>query len=73
MVVGMPHSGRGLKEAQVVRVVTRKGGGLVAVAEVRQGEEGLVLKPLRVFHDAFTKRPPYGKNKNSTMVDQGGR
>ena len=73
MVVGMPHSGRGLKEAQVVRVVTRKGGGLVAVAEVRQGEEGLVLKPLRVFHDAFTKRPPYGKNKDSTMVDQGGR
>jgi tRNA pseudouridine55 synthase len=73
MVVGMPHSGRGQKEAEVVRVVTRKGGGLVAVAEVRQGAGGLVLKPLRVFHDAFTKSPPYGKNKDSTMVDQGGR
>lgn len=73
MVVGMPHSGRGRKEAEVVRVVTRKGGGLVAVAEIRQVEGGLVLKPLRVFHDAFTKSPPYGKNKDSTMVDQGGR
>ena len=73
MVVGMPHSGRGRKEGEVVRVVARKEGGLVAVAEVRQGAGGLVLKPLRVFHDAFTKRPPYGKNKDSTMVDQGGR
>jgi tRNA pseudouridine55 synthase len=73
MVVGMPHSGRGLKEGEVVRVVTRKGGGLVAVAEVRQDAGGLVLKPLRVFHDAFTKRPPYGKNKDSRMIDQGGR
>jgi len=73
MVVGMPHSGRGLKEGEVVRVVTKKEGGLVAVAEIRQGAGGLVLRPLRVFHDAFTKRPPYGKNKNSTMVNQGGR
>lgn len=73
MAVGMPHSGRGRQEAEVVRVVTKKEGGLVAVAEIRQEEGGLVLKPLRVFHDAFTKRPPYGKNKNSTMVDQGGR
>ena len=64
---GVPQGGR--KEAEVVRVVTRKGGGLVAVAEIRQEEEGLVIKPLRVFHDAFTKRPPYGKNKDSTMVD----
>jgi len=63
----------GRKEGEVVRVVARKEGGLVAVAEVRQGAGGLVLKPLRVFHDAFTKRPPYGKNKDSTMVDQGGR
>lgn len=67
----VPQEGR--QVAEVVRVVTRKGGGLVAVAEVRQEEGGLVLKPLRVFHDTFTKRPPYGKNKDSTMVDQGGR
>ncbi len=73
MVVGMPHSGRGLKEGEVVRVVTKKEGGLVAVAEIRQDAGGLVVRPLRVFHDAFTKRPPYGKNKNSTRVDQGGR
>ena len=69
---GVPQGGR--KEGEVVRVAARKEGGLVAVAEIRQGEGGLVLRPLRVFHDAiFTKRPPYGKNKNSTMVDQGGR
>ncbi len=71
----LPQGGQkeGLKEGEVVRVVTRKEGGLVAVAEIRQGETGLVVRPLRVFHDAFTKSPPYGKNKNSTMVDQGGR
>jgi tRNA pseudouridine55 synthase len=73
MVVGMPRSGRGLKEGEVVRVVAKKEGGLVAVAEIRQGAGGLEVRPLRVFHDAFTKRPPYGKNKDSTMVDQGGR
>jgi len=67
----LPQGGQ--KEAEVVRVVTKKEGGLVAVAEIRQVEGGLVLKPLRVFHDAFTKSPPYGKNKDSTMVDQGGR
>jgi len=72
---GAPQGGQseGRKEPEVVRVVTRKGGGLVAVAEIRQEEGGLVLRPLRVFHDAFTKRPPYGKNKDSQMVDQGGR
>jgi tRNA pseudouridine55 synthase len=80
---GAPQGGRnegrkevpqgGLKEAEVVRVVAKKEGGLVAVAEIRQGDRDLVLRPLRVFHDAFTKRRLYGKNKNSTMVDQGGR
>jgi tRNA pseudouridine55 synthase len=69
-----PHSGRGPKEAQVVRVVAQKGRGLIAVGEIQQGAEGLVLRPLRVFHDAvFTKGPLYGKNKIPTMVDQGGR
>jgi tRNA pseudouridine55 synthase len=66
-----PQGGR--KEGEVVRVVAKKEGGLVAVAEIRQSDGGLVLRPLRVFHDAFTKRRLYGKNKNSTMVDQGGR
>jgi tRNA U55 pseudouridine synthase TruB len=72
---GVPQGGRKeeRKEGEVVRVVAKKEGGLVAVAEIRQGEGGLVVRPLRVFHDAFTKRPPYGKNKDSTMVDQGGR
>jgi tRNA pseudouridine55 synthase len=74
MVVGMPHSGRGLKEAQVVRVVAKEGGGLVAVGAIQHGTKGLVLRPLRVFHDAvFTKRPPYGRDRVHTMVDQGGR
>ncbi|OGP81302.1 MAG: tRNA pseudouridine(55) synthase TruB [Deltaproteobacteria bacterium RBG_16_54_11] len=74
MVVGMPHSGRGLKEAQVVRGVAREGGGLVAVGAIQHGTKGLVLRPLRVFHDAvFTKRPPYGRDRVHTMVDQGGR
>jgi hypothetical protein len=73
MVVGMPHSGRGLKEGEVVRVVAEKEGGLVAVAEIQQGAGGLVLRPLRVFHDDFTKRRLYGKNTNSTMANQGGR
>jgi len=72
---GVPQGGRKeeRKEGEVVRVVAKKEGGLVAVAEIRQGAGGLVVRPLRVFHDAFTKRPPYVKNKDSTMVDQGGR
>jgi tRNA pseudouridine55 synthase len=64
----------GRKEGEVVRVVARKGGGLVAVGAIQQGKEGLALRPLRVFHDAiFTKRPPYGRDRVNTMIDQGGR
>jgi tRNA pseudouridine55 synthase len=63
----------GATEPQVVRVVTKKEGALVAVAEIQQGAGGLVLRPLRVFHDDFTKRRLYGKNTNSTMANQGGR
>jgi tRNA pseudouridine55 synthase len=64
----------GRKEGEVVRVVARKGGGLVAVSAIQQGKEGLVLRPLRVFHDAiFTKRPLYGRDTVNTMIDQGGR
>ncbi|MCJ7664846.1 MAG: tRNA pseudouridine(55) synthase TruB [Desulfobacterales bacterium] len=64
----------GRKEGEVVRVVAKKGGGLVAVGAIQPGEKGLVLRPLRVFHDAiFTKRPPYGRDTVHTMIDQGGR
>jgi hypothetical protein len=73
---GVPQVGRKeeRKKGEVVRVVAREGGGLVAVGEIYQGARGLVLKPLRVFRDAvFTKRPPYGKNTMPTMVNQGGR
>jgi tRNA pseudouridine55 synthase len=73
---GAQQGGRkeGRKEGEVVRVVAKKGGGLVAVGAIQPGEEGLVLRPLRVFHDAiFTKRPPYGRDTVHTMIDQGGR
>ena len=60
-------------EAQAVRVVLSKGGGLVAVGMIHQEQGGFVIRPLRVFHDVFTKRPPYGKDKVLTMVNQGGR
>jgi tRNA U55 pseudouridine synthase TruB len=67
----VPQGGR--KEQEVVRVVLRKGGGLVAVGMIHQEQGGTVIRPLRVFHDVFTKRPPYGKDKVLTMVNQGGR
>lgn len=63
----------GRKEGEVVRVVARNSGGLVAVGTIRQEQAGVVIRPLRVFHDAFTKRLPYGKDRVPTMVDQGGR
>lgn len=66
------------EEGRVVRVLTRKGGGFVAVGGIERGKEGLMLKPLRVFHDAiFTKGPSCGRDTvhtmTQTMVDQGGR
>lgn len=58
----------------VVRVVARKGGGLVAVGGIERIEGDLVLKPLRVFHEVvFTKSPPYGRDTVHKMVGQGGR
>jgi tRNA pseudouridine55 synthase len=61
-----------------VRVLMNKGGGLVAVGEIKRGKDGLVLRPLRVFHDdIFTKGSPCGRNtvNNMTqnMVNEGGR
>jgi len=56
------------QDGQVVRVVAREGGGLVAVGAIQQGKEGLVVRPLRVIHDAvFTKRPPYGRDRVHTI------
>jgi tRNA pseudouridine55 synthase len=48
-----------------VRVVARHGGRLIAVGEIARDGLGLVIKPLRVFHDVlFTKKTPYGTNKS---------
>jgi len=72
----LPH--RSEENERVVRVLTKKGGGLVAVGGIQRGKEGLMLKPLRVFHDAlFTKAPPCDKDMidkmTRTIADQGGR
>jgi tRNA pseudouridine55 synthase len=63
---------------RAVRVLLNQGGGLVAVGELQRGEEGIVLRPLRVFHDViFTKDAlcgrDTGKKMTYTMADQGGR
>ena len=69
---GLQHEAE--DDGQVVRVVARKGGGLVAVGGIQKEKEVLVVRPLRVFHEAvFTKRPPYGRDTDHTMADQGGR
>jgi tRNA pseudouridine55 synthase len=80
---GVPRGGRKegqkeeRKELEVVRVMERNKGALLAIGEVHQEGEGLVIKPLRVFRDTiFTKRPQYDKDGKNTMnnkVDQGGR
>jgi hypothetical protein len=72
---GAPQGGR--KEGEVVRIMERNKGALLAIGEVHQEGEGLVIKPLRVFRDTiFTKRPQYdrdGKNTMNNKADQGGR
>jgi tRNA pseudouridine55 synthase len=73
---GFPH--RSEDVGGVVRVLVNQGGGLVAVGELQRGEVGIVLRPLRVFHDAiFTKDAPCGRDTmdtmTHTMADQGGR
>jgi len=68
----VPQGGR--KEGQVVRVVASKDGGLVAVGGIQRIQGDLVLRPLRVFHDAiFTKSSPCGRDTMHKMVHQGGR
>jgi tRNA pseudouridine55 synthase len=73
---GFPHRSEDVGRA--VRVLVEGGGGLVAVGEIQRGEEGIVLRPLRVFHDAiFTNGAPCGRDigekMTHTMADQGGR
>ena len=61
-------------DGTVVRVVARKGGGLVAVGGIERIQGGLVLRPMRVFHEVvFTKSPPYGRDTVHKMAGQGGR
>jgi tRNA pseudouridine55 synthase len=56
-------------DGRKVRVLMNKGRGLVAVGEIQRGKEGLLLRPLRVFHDAiFTKGPPYGRDTVHNMT-----
>jgi tRNA pseudouridine55 synthase len=58
----------------MVKVVTKKGGGLVAVGGIERIQGGLVLRPLRVFHEVvFTKNPPYGRDTVHKRINQGGR
>jgi tRNA pseudouridine55 synthase len=73
---GFPLRSEGVGGA--VRVLVNQGGWLVAVGELQRGEEGVVLRPLRVFHDAlFTKGVPCGRDRGEkmthTMADQGGK
>ncbi|OGP55127.1 MAG: tRNA pseudouridine(55) synthase TruB [Deltaproteobacteria bacterium RBG_13_52_11] len=69
---GLHH--RSEEDGQVVRVLASKGGGLVAVGGIQREKEGLVLRPLRVFHDViFTKRPSCARDTMHNMADQGGR
>jgi tRNA pseudouridine55 synthase len=71
-----PHGSE--EEGGKVRVLAKKGGGLVAVGEIHQEKACLVVRPLRVFHNAlFTKATSCGRNTVhtiiNTMAHQGGR
>lgn len=65
---------RSAEDGQVVRIIAKKGGGLVAVGVIQREQEVIVVKPLRVFHEAiFTKGQPYDRDTVHTLADQGGR
>jgi tRNA pseudouridine55 synthase len=65
---------RAEENGTVVRVVASKGKGLVAIGGIERIQGDLMLKPLRVFHDAvFTKNPACGRDTVRTRVNQGGR
>jgi tRNA pseudouridine55 synthase len=58
----------------VVRVVARKDGEFIAIGCIQHIKGDLMLRPLRVFHDAiFTKSLPYDRDTVRKMVHQGGR
>jgi tRNA pseudouridine55 synthase len=62
--ISLPDCDERVAEGQMVRVVARHGGGLVAVGGIERDKEGFVVKPLRVFHDAlFTNPAPCGTDK----------
>ena len=66
-VEGLPLRSEDIGKA--VRILVEGGGGLVAVGELQRGEEGIVLRPLRVFHDAiFTKGAPCGRDIGEKMT-----
>jgi len=57
------------EEGRKVRVLARRGGGLVAVGEIHQEKACFVVRPLRVFHDViFTKNPLYGKDTEHSYI-----
>ncbi len=58
----------------LVRVLLVEDGGLVAVGRIERGKKGLLLRPLRAFHDGgiFTKGPPCGRDKQKNS-DRSGR
>ena len=63
----LPHGSEA--EGRRVRVLARRGGGLVAVGEIHQEEACFVVRPLRVFHDViFTKNPPCGKDIEHSYI-----
>lgn len=63
----LPHGSE--QEGRRVRVLARRGGGLVAVGEIHQEEACFVIRPLRVFHDViFTKTPPCGKDTEHSYI-----
>ncbi|UCC66942.1 MAG: tRNA pseudouridine(55) synthase TruB [Deltaproteobacteria bacterium] len=66
----LPHGCKGREE--LVRVLLRGGGELVAVGELRRGEKGLLLRPLRVFHDVvFTKGHPCDRHERRNTDGSG--
>jgi tRNA pseudouridine55 synthase len=73
-VISVAHLHYGVGEdGQVVRILAREGGCLVAVGGIQQTKEGFVIRPIRVFHDAmFTNTTSCGRDKH-TMAHQGGR
>ncbi|MBW2038655.1 MAG: tRNA pseudouridine(55) synthase TruB [Deltaproteobacteria bacterium] len=64
----------GCKENEgLVRVLLAEGGGLVAVGSLKRGEKGLLLRPLRVFHDVIFTKPSLSDRDKLKNTDGSGR